>query len=121
MIATSHRHLSYAPRRTLAHARWAVNPPAIWLHRSNRFRTTIPPVDIHPAARKHGVAGEDIHHAATNAVTIDEQDDNTRLYLGPARSAELLEIVTIVRGDGTELVIHAMKMRGKYQALLPGT
>jgi hypothetical protein len=43
-------------------------------------------VDIHPAARKHGVADEDIHHAVTNAVTIDEQDDDTRLYLGPPNS-----------------------------------
>jgi hypothetical protein len=78
------------------------------------------PVDIHPAARKHGVADEDVEHAVTNALTIDDQDDDTRLYLGPARSAELPEIVTIVRGDGSELAIHAMKMRGKYQALLPG-
>lgn len=41
-------------------------------------------------------------------------------YLGPARNAELLEIVTIVRDDDTELAIHAMKMRDKYQELLPG-
>jgi len=55
-----------------------------------------------------------------NALAIDDQDDDTRLYLGPARSAGLLEIVTIVRDDGSELAIHAMKMRAKYQRLLPG-
>lgn len=53
-------------------------------------------------------------------MTIDNQDDDTRLYLGPARSAALLEVVTLVRDDGSELAIHAMKMRDKYQRLLPG-
>lgn len=59
-------------------------------------------------------------HATTNAMTIDEQDDDTRLYLGPARNAELLEIVTIVRQGAPDLAIHAMKMRPKYHELLPG-
>lgn len=77
------------------------------------------PVEIHPSAPKHGVADEDIEHAATNAMTIDEQEDDTRL-LGPSRSAELLEVVTIVRADGSELAIHAMRLRPKYKRLLPG-
>jgi hypothetical protein len=76
-------------------------------------------VEIYPSARKHGIADEDIKHATKNAMAIDDQDDDTRLYLGPARNAELLEIVTIVRDDDTELAIHAMKMRDKYQRLLP--
>lgn len=77
-------------------------------------------MEIHPSARKHGVDGEDIKHAIDNAMSIDDQDDDTRLYLGPARNAELLEVVTIVRDDGSELVIHAMTMRPKYRRLLPG-
>lgn len=77
-------------------------------------------VEIHPAARRHGVADEDIEHATANAMAIDDQEDDTRLYLGPSRSGELLEVVTIVRDDGTELAIHALKMRAKYQRLLPG-
>jgi len=76
-------------------------------------------VEIHPSARKHGIVDEDIEHAVTHAMTIDEQDDDTRLYLGPARSADLLEVVTIVRADGPELAIHAMRMRPQYQRLLP--
>jgi hypothetical protein len=55
-----------------------------------------------------------------HALTIDDQDDDTRLYLGPARNADLLEVATIVRDDGSELSIHAMKMRPKYRRLLPG-
>jgi len=65
------------------------------------------------------MADEDIKHATKNAMAIDDQDDDTRLYLGPARNAELLEIVTIVRDDDMELAIHAIKMRDKYQRLLP--
>ena len=53
-------------------------------------------------------------------MTIEDQDDDTRLYLAPARNAALLEVVTIKRDDGSELAIHAMAMRAKYQRLLPG-
>ncbi len=78
-------------------------------------------MEIHPSARKHGIADEDIEHATANAMSIDDQEeDDTRLYLGPARDADLLEVVTIVRDDGSELVIHAMKMRPKYRRLLLG-
>jgi hypothetical protein len=77
-------------------------------------------VEIHASARKHGIADEDIRHATEHAMAIDELDDDTRLYLGPSRSADLLEIVTVVRDDNSELAIHAMKMRPKYQRLLPG-
>jgi hypothetical protein len=66
------------------------------------------------------VGDEDIEHAVENAMSVDDQEDDTRLYLGPARNAGLLEVVTIVRDDGSELVIHAMKMRAKYRRLLPG-
>ena len=77
-------------------------------------------MEIHPSARKHGIADEDIEHATTHAMAIEDQDDDTRLYLGPSRGAHLLEVVTIVRDDGSELAIHAMRMRTKYQRLLPG-
>jgi hypothetical protein len=77
-------------------------------------------MEIHPSARRHGIADEDIEHAVTNAMAIDDQDDDTRLYLGPARNADMLEVVTIVRDDGSELAIHAMTMRPKYRRLLPG-
>lgn len=76
-------------------------------------------VEVHPAARRHGIADDDIQHAVANAMTIDDQDDDIRLYLGPARNADLLEVVTIVRDAGDELAIHAMRMRPKYRRLLP--
>lgn len=77
-------------------------------------------MEIHSSAHRHGIADEDIEHAAEHAMTIDDQDDDTRLYLGPSHSAALLEIVTIMRDDGSELAIHAMPMRQKYQRLLAG-
>lgn len=46
--------------------------------------------------------------------------EDTRLYLGSSRNAALLEVVSILRHDGSELAIHAMPMRAKYQRLLPG-
>lgn len=77
-------------------------------------------MEIHPSARKHGIADEDIEHAVENAMAIDDQAEDTRLYLGPARSADLLEVFTVVRGGAPELAIHAMKMRPKYERYLKG-
>lgn len=65
------------------------------------------------------MADADIRHAVEHAMAIDEQDDDTRLYLGPNRSAALLEVVTLMRDDGSEFAIHAMPMRPKYRRLLP--
>ena len=56
-------------------------------------------MDVHPAARKHGIADRDIEHATTHAMAIDDQDDDTRLYLGPSRSGVLLEVVTIAAAN----------------------
>jgi hypothetical protein len=55
-----------------------------------------------------------------NAIAIEDQDDDTRLYLGASLAGTLLEVVTIPREDATELAIHAMPMRPKYRPLLPG-
>lgn len=90
-----------------------------WSVGTTIFRSTIACVDIHASARKHGVADEDIEHATRNAMTIEDLDDHLRLYLGSARNAGLLEVVTIVRTDASELAIHAMAMRAKYRPLLP--
>ena len=84
----------------------------------SKFRSTI--FLIYPTARKHGISDADIKHAVSHAMSIDDRDNQTRLYLGAARNADLLEVATIVRGHNTEVAIHAMKMRPKYRRLLPG-
>lgn len=83
------------------------------------FRSTIN-LEIHPSARKHGVGDADIEHAVSHAMSVDDQEDDLRLYLGPARSANLLEVVTAVRPSGIEVAIHAMKMRPWYKRFLSG-
>jgi hypothetical protein len=77
-------------------------------------------VEIYRSARRHGIADEDILHAAEHALAVGEQDDGTVLYLGPDRAGNLLEVVSVVRDDGSEIVIHAMRMRAKYEPFLHG-
>jgi hypothetical protein len=76
-------------------------------------------LEIHPSARKHGIADSDIEHAVIHAMSIDDQEGELRLYLGPARNANLIEVVTVVRAERTEIAIHAMRMRSKYRWLQP--
>jgi hypothetical protein len=81
-------------------------------------------VEIHGAARKHGIADEDIVHAVENALVgyaLEERDDEPRrtLFLGPNRAANLLEIVVLELDDGGRLATHAMRMRSAYISLLP--
>ena len=69
-------------------------------------------VDIHRAARRHGVSEEDIAHAFEHAVTWVELSEDPLRYLvvGPDRAGNLLELVVIGVQD-THLVIHAMALR----------
>lgn len=85
-------------------------------------------MQVDPSARKHGVADTDMAHAVTLhlysgvVLDVDQVAPPWRvLYLGPDRAGNLLEVVVLERDDGTELVIHAMKMRPKYESLVrPG-
>jgi len=77
-------------------------------------------VEIYASARRHGIADDDIVHAVQHAMAVGEQDDAKVLYLGPDRAGNLLEVVSVARDDGTEIVIHAMAMRAKYEPYLRG-
>jgi hypothetical protein len=74
---------------------------------------------VHETALKHGISVANIEHAMRHPIRVIPQDDGTYMYLGPATNAELLEVVTVPRPDGSELAVHAMKMRPKYATLLP--
>jgi hypothetical protein len=81
-------------------------------------------VDIHYTAHRHGVPDADMAHAITHYLYAGDIDDDEAppwrvLYLGPDRAGNLLEIVVLERDDGSELVIHAMKMTRQYESLLP--
>ena len=77
-------------------------------------------MEIYASARRHGIADEDIDHAADHALASGEQDDGKVLYLGPDRAGNLLEVVSVLRDDGSEIAIHAMRMRAKYEPFLRG-
>jgi hypothetical protein len=81
-------------------------------------------VEIHRAARKHGIADDDIRHAVKQALVgyaleQGEGDPRRTLLLGPDRSGNLLEIVVLELDDGDRIAIHAMRMRPSYSDLLP--
>ena len=75
-------------------------------------------VEIYRSAFKHGITLDDIAHAVEYALVAAEDDDGKALYLGTDRAGNLLEVVSVVREDGTEIVIHAMRMRQIYETLL---
>jgi hypothetical protein len=51
-----------------------------------------------------------LEHSVMLAMAIDDPDDHTRLYIGPARNAARLEVATNPTVEGPELAIHAMPM-----------
>ena len=77
-------------------------------------------MEIYRSARRHGIEDADIVHAVEHALAVGEQDDGKVLYLGPDRAANMLEVVAARRDDGSEIVIHAMRMRPKYEPFLGG-
>ena len=64
-------------------------------------------MEIHPLARKHGVADEDIPHAIDHALAIEDagEDPDRWLILGPDRSGNLLEVVVLVTIEDAQLAI----------------
>lgn len=77
-------------------------------------------VEIHAAARKYGVACEDIFHAIDHALAIEDagEDPDRWLVIGPDRAGNLLEVVVLRTVENAELAIHAMAMRAKFRRLL---
>jgi hypothetical protein len=74
--------------------------------------------EIYSSALKHGIAIADIEHAVEHALVSGEDDEGKVLYLGPDQAGNLLEVVSVLRDDGTEIVIHAMRMRRIYESYL---
>lgn len=71
-------------------------------------------MDIEASARKHGVADDDMLHAVRNHWRAYRTDDPAvTMYIGPARSAEPLEVGVVVDDEGSA-VIHAMPAREKF-------
>lgn len=77
-------------------------------------------MEIHPSARRHGIADDDILHAIEHSMVVDDlgEDPDRWLVIGPDRSANLLETVVLITAEGDELIIHAMPLRPVYRKLL---
>ena len=74
---------------------------------------------IYPSARKHGVDDDDLQQAIEfHSVVLGYAGEDRVLYLGPDTAANMLEVIALRRDDGSELVIHAMRMQRKYEPLL---
>jgi len=77
-------------------------------------------VEIHPAARRHDVADEDMLQAVEHSRVVDDlgEDPDRWLVIGPDRAANLLEVTVLITTKGEELIIHAMPLRAIYRRLL---
>lgn len=87
-------------------------------HHDGVSRLDIDHVEISSSAREHGIGDVDIVQAVGHAVVAGGQDDGRVLCLGPDRAGNLLEVVTALRDDGTEIVSRAMRVRRSYELLL---
>jgi hypothetical protein len=63
------------------------------------------------SARKHGISDEDILYVISHAIKVLVIDDEPEklLYIGFDRSLRVLEVITVLKVNGEEIVIHAMK------------
>jgi len=76
-------------------------------------------VRIGEPARKHGIADEDILHAARHAIReVPNDDDDVMMLIGTAWDGAPLEIGILGAENGDPVIIHAMPMRPKYQGFL---
>jgi hypothetical protein len=75
-------------------------------------------VKIFEDARKHGIADEDMVHAARLPLKDWDLDDDAIMRVGPARDGRLLEIG--IAGIDTEepVIFHAMECRDRFHPYL---
>jgi hypothetical protein len=72
------------------------------------------------SARKHGISDEDILYVIFHAIEVIQINDEPEklLYIGFDRSLRVLEVITVLKVNGEELVIHAMKATQKIIDIL---
>ena len=77
-------------------------------------------MEIHPSARRHGIADDDMLHAIDHSLVVDDlgEDPDRWLVIGPDQAANLLELVVLITAEGDELIINAMPLRAVYRKLL---
>ena len=69
---------------------------------------------IAQAARKHGIADEDMSHAVRNPIAQWQLDDDFTMRVGPGRDGDLLEIGVLGIDTDDPVIVHAMGARPQY-------
>jgi hypothetical protein len=64
-------------------------------------------MEIEESARKHGIADDDMLHAATHPLRLVRQDEHRVLHIGGDTTGRPLEVVVV----DNERIIHAMELR----------
>lgn len=65
---------------------------------------------IAESARRHGIADNDMVHAASHAIRVHDLGDGFTMLVGPGQDAQLLEVGISSGG----LIVHAMPARTKF-------
>ncbi len=65
------------------------------------------------SAHRHGVANDDALHAWALAIDAYDLGEGLVMYIGPARSGDLLE-VGVVEWHGEIAIVHAMRARTRF-------
>lgn len=69
---------------------------------------------IAQTAQKHGIADEDMSHAARNPIAQWQLDDDFTMRVGPARDGDLIEIGVLGIDTDDPVIVHAMRARPQY-------
>ena len=81
-------------------------------------RAIVSRVRIGGPARKHGVPDEDIWHAARTATRKIGMDEDLTMLIGPARDGTPLEIGVLGLGGEDPVIIHAMRLRPRFDPFI---
>ncbi len=80
-------------------------------------------MEIHRAARRHGVSDDAIRHALGHPIVVVDLDADSdppkQLAIGPDIAGNLLEVIVLLLADERVLAIHAMPLRPTLYDLLP--
>jgi hypothetical protein len=68
---------------------------------------------IATSARKHGIPDNDMLHAFSHPMFVDDLDDGLVMFVGADTAGNLLEIGVIDTTDGP-IIVHAMLARPKF-------
>jgi hypothetical protein len=71
-------------------------------------------VRIAQTARKHGIADNDMFHAARNPIAQWQLDDDFTMRIGPAHDGDVLEVGILGIDTNDPVIVHAMRARPQY-------